>query len=189
MFGLGKLFGGQISANSAQTALYEQITQQSLHPWFYEQVGVRADFTGKFDLSVLHAHLLFERMRRDDQISPSFSQGLFNLCFANWDFALRESGVGDMSVGKHIKRLMQGFYGRAQAFTEALEAKEAIKLDETLRTNLGLTEASAEQMGQIHAYIAGLNAFLWAQDAETYISGSLVLPDPAELAAIKETVQ
>lgn len=183
MFGLEKLFGRQNRAKAAQVALYEQITQQSLHPWFYKTIGVEESFTGKFDLSVLHAHLVIERLRRDKAIAPAFSQGLFDLLFSNWDFALRESGVGDMSVGKHVKRLMQGFYGRAQAFTQSIEAKDEELLAEALRKNLSIDQADADQMRQLQAYVVGFNRFLWDTEPEIMTSPNLVFPEPKVLAS------
>ena len=181
MFGLGKLFGRQNSASSAKLALYEQITQQSLHPWFYEVVGVSETFTGKFDLSVLHAHLLIERLRRDPDVPRGFTQGLFDTCFSHWDFALRETGVGDMSVGKHVKRLMQGFYGRAQAFTQAIESEDQEALASVLKSNLGLTDASPDQIRQMQAYVVELNRFFWQQETQILVSGDLKLPEPSEM--------
>ena len=189
MFGLGKLFGRQNPVSGAKIALYEQITHQSLHPWFYHQVGVSETFTGKFDLSVLHAHLVIERLRRDPQTPKGFTQGLFDTLFSNWDFALRESGVGDMSVGKHMKRLMQGFYGRAQAFTAAIEAEDKQALETVLISNLGLSDAKPEQIRQLQAYVVGLNQYLWDQEINTFVSGALSLPDSKDLAQQKENDQ
>ena len=182
MFGLGKLFGRQNSVSRANVALYEQITQQALHPWFYTVVGVKETFTGKFDLSVLHAHLLIERLRRDPATPKGFTQSLFDTLFSNWDFALRETGVGDMSVRKHMKRLMQGFYGRAQTFTAAIETGDQAELEQALKTNLGLDQATPEQIRHMQSYVVELNQYFTNEPLESFLSGELSIPDPASLA-------
>ncbi len=38
------------------------------------------------------------------------------------DHALREMGVGDLSVGKKMRKLGEAFYGRVKNYDEAFEA-------------------------------------------------------------------
>ena len=51
------------------------------------------------------------------------------------DITLREFGVGDAVMGKRMKKMAQGFYGRAAAYREAFaESEDAVT--ETLNRNL-----------------------------------------------------
>src|SRR3546814_8556350 len=52
------------------------------------------------------------------------------------DYNLRELGVGDLSVGKKVKQMAQGFYGRATAYESGLAAGEEAELGDALRRNL-----------------------------------------------------
>ena len=45
---------------------------------------------------------------------------------------LREMGVGDMSVGKRVKRMWEAFHGRARAYEAALAAGARTALEEAL---------------------------------------------------------
>ena len=38
------------------------------------------------------------------------------------DRNLREMGVGDMSIGKHVKKAAKAFYGRAETLESGLDA-------------------------------------------------------------------
>ncbi|HCL48309.1 MAG TPA: hypothetical protein DHW86_02215, partial [Rhodobiaceae bacterium] len=47
-------------------------------------------------------------------------QALFDIFFRDMDQAMREAGVGDLGVGKKIRKMAQAYYGRAAAYDEAL---------------------------------------------------------------------
>lgn len=59
--------------------------------------------------------------------------------FDRFDIAMREGGVGDMSIGPRIKRLASAFYGRWRAYGAALLEKDETKLAEAMQRN-GLAE-------------------------------------------------
>jgi cytochrome b pre-mRNA-processing protein 3 len=54
--------------------------------------------------------------------------------FVDMDHALRESGVGDLSVGKHMRRMMKAFNGRMAAYEAGLA--DAALLAAALRRNV-----------------------------------------------------
>jgi cytochrome b pre-mRNA-processing protein 3 len=56
--------------------------------------------------------------------------------FADMDQALREMGVGDLSVGKRVRRMWEAFHGRARAYEAALEAGDAEGLALALGRNV-----------------------------------------------------
>jgi cytochrome b pre-mRNA-processing protein 3 len=68
---------------------------------------------------------------------------MFNTLFRSFDQALRDVGVGDLSVGKRIRKMAEAFYGRAGAYREALDKGDDAALEEALRRNLlaGASEA------------------------------------------------
>ena len=52
------------------------------------------------------------------------------------DHNLREMGVGDLAVPKRMRALGEAYYGRAQAYREALAAADAGALAEALARNV-----------------------------------------------------
>lgn len=83
---------------------------------FYERFAVPDSFDGRFDLLVVHAFMVIESC--DD---AAFGQALFDAVFADMDQTLREMGVGDVGVPKHMRKMMKAFNGRMHAYSDALE--------------------------------------------------------------------
>ncbi|MEM8833425.1 MAG: ubiquinol-cytochrome C chaperone family protein, partial [Pseudomonadota bacterium] len=90
--------------------LYAAAVDQSRHPVFYEKLGVPDSVDGRFDMIALHCSILMLRLNRAGE--NKLSQSLFDVFFKTMDRSLREMGVGDLSVPKHMKRMMKGFNGR-----------------------------------------------------------------------------
>ncbi len=108
---------------SSALQLHHALVTASRRPEFYQQGGVPDTLDGRYELLILHAILLFRRLRAGQQ---DLAQKIFDLLFAQFDLNLRELGVGDMGVGKRIKKMSQGFYGRAQAYEAALDDDAAL---------------------------------------------------------------
>ena len=97
------------AAEAAYAAMLEHIRK----PAFYKDYGVPDTFDGRFELLVLHAFLVIERAGSEGQ---EFAQALFDVLFADMDQTLREIGIGDMGVPKHMRRMMKAFNGRMHAY-------------------------------------------------------------------------
>lgn len=106
-------------------ALYGDIVAVSRAPVAYREFGVADDFEGRFERLVLIATLVLKRLGELPAPAGAMAQELVDQLFADLDDGLRRSGVSDLSVGKKMKKLAQGFYGRAGAYTEALAAGHA----------------------------------------------------------------
>ena len=79
------------------------------------------------------------------------------------DDNLREMGIGDMSVPKHMKRVGEAFYGRAQAYQAALAAADDKALIEALTRNIyGGAAPSAAVVSRLATYIRGVAGALGA---------------------------
>lgn len=83
----------------------------------------------------LHAILVLRRMR-DDATAANTAQALFDRMFVDFDESLREMGVGDLRVGKQVKAMAKGVYGRIVAYGDALDRKDQAGLAEALRRNV-----------------------------------------------------
>jgi cytochrome b pre-mRNA-processing protein 3 len=105
-------------------ALYGDIVAASRAPEAYRSFGVADDFESRFERLVLVMTLALRRMRALGAPAEGPAQLLVDQFFADLDDGLRKAGVSDLAVGKRVKKLAQGFYGRAEAYTEALDAGE-----------------------------------------------------------------
>jgi cytochrome b pre-mRNA-processing protein 3 len=106
--------------------LYRRILAQSRLPFFYESFGVADTLDGRFDLLSLHATLVVDRLLKAEDQPEGFklAQALFDEMFLNLEFAVREIGIGDLAVPRHVKRMMEAFHGRASAYRAALQVIE-----------------------------------------------------------------
>ncbi len=119
----------------AVASLYGDIVAAARKPAVYRDFGVVDDFEGRFEYLTLVSTLVLRRLRELGVVAVPAGQELVDHLFADLDNGLRLAGTGDLSVGKKMKKMAQGFYGRAAAYTAALEEGETA-LREALARNL-----------------------------------------------------
>ena len=101
--------------------LYEAAIGQARQAAFYADLGAPDTVEGRFELYTLHVVLVLHRLKGQGAVAAETAQGLFDAYVQALDDALREMGVGDLSVGKKMRKLGEAFYGRAKAYQAALE--------------------------------------------------------------------
>ena len=101
--------------------LYEAAIGQARQVAFYADLGAPDTVEGRFELYTLHVVLVLHRLKGQGAVAAETAQGLFDAYVQALDDALREMGVGDLSVGKKMRKLGEAFYGRAKAYQAALE--------------------------------------------------------------------
>lgn len=105
---------------AAGKRLYAAAVAQARSPRFYAELGVPDTVMGRFELYTLHTVLLVLRLKGHGSQSAEVVQALFDAYLEGLDIALREMGVGDLSVGKKMKKLGRAFYGRVGSWEAAL---------------------------------------------------------------------
>lgn len=151
-------------ADPAIDGLYRACIAQARKPEFYHIFGIPDTVDGRFDLLLLHVFLVMQRLDK-----PEARQQLFDLMFADMDLSLREMGVGDVSIGKKMKPMLAAFYGRSQAYQQALAG--VVDLPATLQRNLyGKVEATSENLRQLTAYVCQSTERLEDQTAEEILN-------------------
>ncbi len=138
--------------------------------WF--QAGQVADTVpGRFDTisMVLAATLL--RMEREQALHAP-STRLTELFVTDMDGQLRQGGVGDLMVGKHIAKLMSTLGGRIGAVREALVLSDDSTLEAAIERNVTLIEGASP--GPMAVLLRGLVRDLDATDAEALLAGRIV---------------
>ena len=126
---------GKKSANEAFLPVYTAIVNQARQPQLYGQGMAPDSFDGRFDMMVVHVYLVLRRLKQDGLGREEAGQAIFDLFFRDMDQAMREMGVGDLGVGKKVKKMAEAFYGRVHAYDQAIEDKNAKALHETLARN------------------------------------------------------
>jgi cytochrome b pre-mRNA-processing protein 3 len=99
--------------------LYAAIVAAARQPKFYADWRVPDTIDGRFDMMVLHVFLVLERLKTIGADAAPLAQALTDRFFAEMDAALREVGVGDLSVGKKVRKMAEAFYGRVSAYSSA----------------------------------------------------------------------
>ena len=117
------------------STLYGTIVAQARLPCFYQEFAVADTVNGRFDLVVLHLAMVLERFAADPALRD-LGQGLFDRFWQDMDHNLREMGVGDLAVPKRMRTLGEAYYGRVQAYRQALAAAEDSALAEALARNV-----------------------------------------------------
>jgi cytochrome b pre-mRNA-processing protein 3 len=98
--------------------IYEAIVAAARHPVPYAHWDVADDIDGRFDMIGLHMFLALDRLKGEE---GPFRQQLVDEFFTDMDRSLREMGVGDVSVGKKVRKMAEAFYGRVGAYEGALK--------------------------------------------------------------------
>jgi cytochrome b pre-mRNA-processing protein 3 len=125
------------------SALYATIVAAARQPKFYAAWQVPDTLDGRFDMLVLHFFLAMDRMREFGTEAVDFRQALTDRFFAEMDAALREVGVGDLVVGKKVRKMAEAYFGRATAYTTAMAIGENEMRDAIARNIFPGTEKSS----------------------------------------------
>lgn len=164
--------------NAAADALYAALVEQARRPVFYARLGVPDTVDGRFEMIVLHMFLALHRLKGEPE-HEAFGQALFDTMFADMDRSLREMGVSDLSVGRHVKTMAKGFYGRAAAYESGLADASGAVLADALRRNVYGTLAAAPDPAPLAAYVRASAAGLAVQRAAEVIAGRAHFAEPA----------
>jgi cytochrome b pre-mRNA-processing protein 3 len=136
----------------------------------YAEMGAPDSVEGRFELLTLHVILLVERLRAEAGAGEGLRQALFDAYVSHLDGAMREMGVGDLAMGKRMRKLGEAFYGRAASYAAAF----ALLPDLTeLKSILSRTvfEGGDVDPAPLAAYVARSHAALVAGPRERLLAG------------------
>lgn len=155
----------------AADRLYRSVVLQSRRPHFYEAWGVDDTVEGRFEMICLHAFLLLHRLKAERHRTAAMSQAFFDLMFADVDRNLREMGVGDMGVGKRVKRMVSSFYGRISAYEAGLAGDAGMLQDAVLRNVFRGSDSVAGGAARLADYLRQQSRHLSATALEEIVAG------------------
>lgn len=163
---LAKLFGARQDDRDGVRELWHRVVAIAREKEWYRDCGVADTLAGRFDLITLILAIVMLRMEREPAlIGPSAK--LTELFVEDMDGQLREQGVGDVGVGKHIGKLMGTLGGRLGAYRDGLAASE---------------EAMAEAVARNVTLVSGASPLVVAQRARAFAAGLALVPGHRVLA-------
>ena len=134
--------------------LYQSILQASRQPNLYTEFEVHDHLDSRFDMLCLHISLLMGRLRMlPEDVHKPLNQELFDRFFADMDFTLREMGVGDLGVGKRVRKMSEAFMGRLLAYTKSLERNDKMELALVLARNIRRSHDSNDADRRMADYV------------------------------------
>jgi cytochrome b pre-mRNA-processing protein 3 len=116
--------------------LYGAAVAAARDPFLYRVLAVADTLDGRFDLLCLYVSLLIRRLQREPAPGPALAQAVFDAMFSDMDANLREMGVGDLSVGRHVRSMWEALQGRSIAYTAAIDAGDAPALEAAIMRNV-----------------------------------------------------
>lgn len=156
---------------AAAELAYRQVVEQARRPVFFTEYGMPDTLDGRFELICLHAFLYLHRLKPERPRASPLCQIFFDTMFADLDRALREMGTGDLSVGKQVKRMAQGFYGRIGAYEAGIAGDDGVLGAALARNLFGTVPEPAAHVGAMTGYVRAAAARLRRQPAAELLAG------------------
>lgn len=116
---LSRLFPAR-SAREPYVPLYRAVVAEARRPFWYAEGGAPDTLDGRFDMVALVTALVLIRMEADGEAGREPAARLTELFIDDMEGQLRQQGVGDVVVGKHVGRMMSALGGRIGAYREGL---------------------------------------------------------------------
>jgi cytochrome b pre-mRNA-processing protein 3 len=166
-------------------ALYGAIVTQARSAAFYADFGVPDTVQGRFDLIVLHLLLLLRRLGQENGAAQVLGQQLFDTFCRDLDDNLREMGIGDLAVPKHMRRFGEAFYGRQAAYLAALDAQDGADFENALARNIFQIVSPDGRAVRLARYARAALQELDVQEYGAIIGGEVVFPKPEAFADVR----
>jgi len=115
---LDRIFGGRHERATLEP-LYRQIVAAGRDPYWYREGWVPDTIDGRFDVIASLLALVLLRLERDGDAARRAGILLTEVFIDDMDGTVRQLGIGDQVVGKHVGRMMGALGGRLGAYRMA----------------------------------------------------------------------
>ena len=117
---LAGIFGGA-QAESEVAPLYDAVIARGREPHWYLAGAVPDTMDGRFDMIASILSLVLIRLEADPEAATA-SVALTERFIDDMDAQLRQSGIGDVGLGKYVGQMVSMLGGRLGAYRDALAA-------------------------------------------------------------------
>lgn len=157
---LSRLFGER-RERAALRPLYDALVAAARDPAWYREGAVPDTLEGRFDMLATLLALVLLRLEAEGDGAKAESVALTEIFIDDMDGTLRQIGIGDFVVGKHVGKLVGALGGRLGALREALAGGGA--LEPAVRRNVfrdgpasdAQVDWVAERLRTLHERLAG----------------------------------
>ncbi len=132
-------FSHKRTDQDAVFALYNGLVGLARSEDLYKKYAIPDTLDGRFEAIVLHLALFLVATKNvlEQAGKKELGRDLNQVFLKDMDRNLREMGVGDLSIGKQVKKMASAHYGRLRSYEQALVGKDASRqLAAALRRNL-----------------------------------------------------
>ncbi len=166
---LTRLFTRQPDPRTARRPLYQALVGAARSPVWYRE-GVPDTLDGRFNMVTTLLAALLLRLERDEDARVA-SVHLTELYVDDMDGQLRQIGIGDLVVGKHIGRAMAVLGGRIGALREQVGDLPGIR--QLLVRNMWNDADPGEAADRCAARLAAWQRALDATSTDALLAGDL----------------
>jgi cytochrome b pre-mRNA-processing protein 3 len=168
---LTRLFGQSLPRGRAKP-LYQAIVSHGRDRHWYLEGAVPDSQDGRFDMIVAIFSLVLFRLEQDGDTYAPESAALAELFIDDMDGQLRELGMGDVVVGKHIGKMMGAFGGRLTVYRAGFDGSDRSR--DALARNLYRGDPPGEEaLAYVEARLARFARALDTWDGGALLAGTL----------------
>jgi cytochrome b pre-mRNA-processing protein 3 len=155
--------------------LYDALVAAARAPGWYLEGGVPDTLEGRFDMLATLLALVLVRLESEGDDGKAESVALTEIFIDDMDGTLRQIGIGDFVVGKHVGKLVGAVGGRLGALREALP--DGAGLEPAVRRNVFRDgPASDAQVSLVAARLRRLHERLAGTAMEPLLAGEFPFP-------------
>ena len=118
---------GEKKERAALAPLYSAVVARCRDPFWDREGGVPDTLDGRFDMVAAVTALVLLRFEALGEAGKRPSVLLTEIFIDDMDATLRQIGIGDYVVGKHVGRMMSALGGRLAAFRADRDFAEAVR--------------------------------------------------------------
>lgn len=161
----------------AGASLYERVVAQARSPQLYAALGAPDTTEGRFEIYSLHVYLLLERLKEQGPQAAETAQALLDTYLSALDNTLREMGLGDVGVGRQVRKLGEAFYGRVRSYEIGLAALPDTTALQAMLIRTAYAGADCASAPDLAAYIVRQRAALVALPLDDLFAGNVTWAD------------
>jgi cytochrome b pre-mRNA-processing protein 3 len=168
---LQRIFG-RVDRRATVEPLYRAVVAAGRDPGWYRDGQVADTIDGRFDMLAAVTALVMLRLEDEGVAGRAPSVLLAELFIDDMDATLRQIGIGDYVVGKHVGKLMGALGGRLAAF-RACRAGESDFEDAVSRNVFHESPPSEESLHWVSGRLERLGKALEAQRLDDLLAGRM----------------
>ena len=139
-------------------SIYQEIVNHSNHFIKNSLNDKDFNFDEVFEIfSIITVFYLKKLKDKNTQINKAISQSIIDIFIKDLDQNFREKGIGDMSIGKYVKKYVKKFYYRLKILDKILKENEDINFDNYIQkfgiSNYGNTKKITKDLQILYDHI------------------------------------